>query len=99
MLPALALPGACAIHRVLALEQQALGGLKVLNYAPGPMDTELVRQIRRNTLLRDAFTSFVDVQASAEKCVRLALADDCKTGAHVDFFDDEPVPAGCDQPK
>lgn len=73
--------------RVLATEQAEIGGLKVLNYAPGPMDTDMGAQIRES-----GFTStfeWVDVGASASKCIRLALGNDFESGSHIDFFDKE----------
>ncbi|CAM9237287.1 unnamed protein product, partial [Discosporangium mesarthrocarpum] len=36
-------------HRVLAKEQSAPGGVRVLNYSPGPMDTDMQREIRNST--------------------------------------------------
>ncbi|CAN0149623.1 unnamed protein product [Laminaria digitata] len=78
-------------HRVLAMEQAPIGGLKVLNYAPGPMLTDMLREARSAEDLEEGLRSggIIDPKVSAEKCVRLALGGAFATGAHVDFFDKE----------
>jgi short-subunit dehydrogenase len=89
-----------AILRSLSREiQQDFPNLnmKVLNYAPGPMDTALVR----NDLLGDdapmnfvksSSLSFVDEKESASKCINLITSPDLdfkwSSGDHIDFFDD-----------
>lgn len=77
--------------RVLAMEQAPIGGLKVLNYAPGPMLTDMLREARSAEDLEEGLRSggIIDPKVSAEKCVRLALGGAFATGAHVDFFDKE----------
>lgn len=76
--------------RVIALEQRAFGALRVLNYSPGPINTDLVQQLRNSPLYVEPPVPYVDVQVSAEKCVRLALSGGFEAGARVDFFDSEP---------
>lgn len=75
------------------MEQASLGGLKVLNYAPGPMITDMLRELRSVEQVENDIRigRVVDPKISAEKCVRLALGDTFATGAHVDFFDKEEV--------
>lgn len=77
--------------RVLATEQASIGGLKVLNYAPGPMDTDMSREIRSAEQYEEDLKSgnLVDPRLSADKCVRLAVGGKFVTGSHVDFFDEE----------
>lgn len=77
--------------RVLATEQASIGGLKVLNYAPGPMDTDMSKEIRSPEQYEEDLKSgnLVDPRLSAEKCVRLAVRGTFVTGSHVDFFDEE----------
>lgn len=79
------------VRRVLAAEQKTLGGLKVLNYAPGPMATDMSREIRSEETYEEEVRqgALIDPKVSAEKCVRLALCGRFATGAHVDFFDKE----------
>eukprot|EP00903_Cladosiphon_okamuranus_P009416 g8980.t1 len=78
-------------HRVLAAEQASIGGLKVLNYAPGPMDTDMAREIRSQEQYDEDLKSgnLIDPAVSAEKCVRLAVRGKFVTGSHVDVFDEE----------
>lgn len=78
-------------HRVLALEQAEIEGLKVLNYAPGPMDTDMSAQVRESGF--NSSFEYVNVDASASKCVRLALGGGFETGSHIDFFDSEKYAA------
>jgi NAD(P)-dependent dehydrogenase (short-subunit alcohol dehydrogenase family) len=70
---------------------------RVLNYAPGPMKTELVRV---NLLADDASDNelkkyegdFVDPLSSAKRCVSLLtspeMLDKWRSGDHIDYFDD-----------
>jgi NAD(P)-dependent dehydrogenase (short-subunit alcohol dehydrogenase family) len=67
---------------------------KILSYAPGPMDTDLVRHglldpsVAENEV-RLGGHPFVDPLQSADKCVRLLVEDDDKwsSGDHLDFYD------------
>ncbi|CAM9837690.1 unnamed protein product [Ectocarpus sp. 12 AP-2014] len=76
---------------VLATEQASIGGLKVLNYAPGPMNTDMAREIRSAEQFEEDLQSgkLVDARVSAEKCVRLALHGTFASGSHVDYFDED----------
>lgn len=76
------------------MEQASVGGLKVLNYAPGPMLTDMLREARTPEGLEDGLRTggILDPKVSAEKCVRLALGGTFPTGAHVDFYDEEEAP-------
>ncbi|CAM9190860.1 unnamed protein product [Ectocarpus fasciculatus] len=77
--------------RVLATEQASIGGLKVLNYAPGPMNTDMSREIRSADQFEEEVQSgkLIDARVSAAKCVRLALHGTFASGSHVDFFDED----------
>lgn len=81
----------CLPSRVLATEQASMGGLKVLNYAPGPMNTDMAREIRSAEQFEEEVQSgkLIDPRVSAEKCVRLALHGKFASGSHVDFFDED----------
>lgn len=87
--------------RVLAEEQKkATHGrtVRVLNWAPGPMDTNMQKEIRENPSVdkatQDYFISLkesnqlVDSEVSASKLIRLLNTPGAfETGSHVDFFD------------
>ena len=77
------------ICRVLAAEQMEVGGLKVLNYRPGPMGTDMARELRSQAEYeRDVESGrLVDPKISAEKCVRLVVTGRFESGAHVEFSD------------
>ncbi|CAM9182487.1 unnamed protein product [Choristocarpus tenellus] len=87
-------------HSVLAKEQETLGGVQVLNYSPGPMDTDMLHQICSSSgcflPYRQSFQdslkqgSLVDPSESAKKCVRVALTGRFQSGARVDFYDPDP---------
>lgn len=71
--------------------------VRMLNYAPGPMETELVMRDLLGTGTPDNFTkrlcgSFVDKDESAKKCLDLltcpSLMESWQSGAHIDFFDE-----------
>ncbi|XP_039579927.1 sepiapterin reductase, partial [Passer montanus] len=81
------------MFRVLALEEP---GLRVLNYAPGPLDTDMQLLARTRTGdpgLRRRFQrlqeqgQLIDSSVSAQKLLRLLQEDSFPSGAHVDFFD------------
>ena len=81
--------------RVLAAEQMEVGGLKVLNYAPGPLETDMARELRSQAEYEDDVKSgrLIDPKISAEKCVKLVVTGRFESGAHVDFFDSEDTVA------
>jgi len=67
---------------------------KILNYAPGPMDTDLVRQglmspTVGNNEVKSGGHAFVDANETAKKCLRLLVQDDHRwaSGDHLDFYD------------
>lgn len=71
--------------------------LKVLNFAPGPLDTQMQEIIRTTdsadkdvrswSLDAHATGKLVDPEVSAQKCVKLVITSRYETGAHVDYFD------------
>ena len=73
------------------MEQESLGGLKVMNYSPGPMLTDMLRSLRSPEQVEDGIRTgkVVEPNVSAEKCVRLAFVGTFATGAHVYFKDKE----------
>lgn len=76
-------------HKVLALENP---NLRVLNYAPGPLETDMTNEIRNceslDPSLKPNFEGrMIDPGVSADKMVDIVLADEYESGAHVDFYD------------
>eukprot|EP00062_Callorhinchus_milii_P022303 gi/632979945/ref/XP_007906754.1/ PREDICTED: sepiapterin reductase [Callorhinchus milii] len=78
---------------VLAAEQP---DLRVLSYAPGPLDTDMFLQARTETgdpEVREAAKSLyaegnvLTPQDSARKLVDILVRDQFESGAHVDFYD------------
>ncbi|KAM3831536.1 sepiapterin reductase [Vipera latastei] len=81
------------MFRVLAAEEP---DVRVLNYAPGPLDTSMqeeARTLSADPELRQAFLrlqesgQLVDCDVSAERLLELLAADTFESGAHVDFYD------------
>lgn len=73
--------------------------VKTLNYAPGPMDTDMQGELASSaTLLAESRAYFASLKAegklvvpddSAAKCARLLASDAFVSGSHVDFYDAE----------
>ncbi|XP_068259945.1 sepiapterin reductase [Nyctibius grandis] len=81
------------MFQVLALEEP---DVRVLNYAPGPLDTDMQLLARTKTgdlEMRQYFQSLqesgqlIDCTVSAQKLVDLLEEDTFCSGAHVDFYD------------
>lgn len=73
--------------------------LKVLNYAPGVCDTQLLRDLTIHPNADRAISSClgnliqtgetVDVKETSDKCARIVLEDSYLSGARIDYFDDQ----------
>eukprot|EP00656_Telonema_subtile_P035864 TRINITY_DN39820_c0_g1_i1.p1 TRINITY_DN39820_c0_g1~~TRINITY_DN39820_c0_g1_i1.p1 ORF type:complete len:260 (-),score=76.95 TRINITY_DN39820_c0_g1_i1:48-827(-) len=84
-------------HRCIAEEAEQAGqDVRVLNYAPGPLDTEMQAQIRDvmpDVPLRSVFDGMhkegklLTAEESAHTLGLLLQEDSYKTGSHVDFYD------------
>ncbi|NXI52890.1 SPRE reductase, partial [Chloroceryle aenea] len=81
------------MFQVLALEEP---DIRVLNYAPGPLDTDMQLLARTETgdpEMRQFFQSLqesgqlIDCTVSAQKLVKLLEEDTFLSGAHLDFYD------------
>lgn len=81
------------MYRVLAKEEP---DLRVLNYAPGPLDTEMQKEARTNTAdpaLKKAFCDFfsegklLTCEESCAKMMGLLLEDKYTSGDHIDVYD------------
>jgi len=76
--------------------ENPLANLKTLNYAPGPMDTDMQKEIRERCGHGPTKQVFVDLKengklvhpnTSAAKLVKLLFDYSFTSGAHMDFFD------------
>ncbi|NXB11199.1 SPRE reductase, partial [Cnemophilus loriae] len=81
------------LFQVLALEEP---GVRVLSYAPGPLDTDMQLLARTKTgdpRMRQHFQrmlengQLLESSVSAQKLLRLLQEDSFPSGAHVDFYD------------
>ncbi|OQS05031.1 sepiapterin reductase [Thraustotheca clavata] len=82
-------------HRVIAIEQGNI--VKTLNYAPGPMDTNMQLELREskhtNEKLKNMFNqlkannTYVDTLTSATLCIKHVYGTNFVSGSHVDYYD------------
>lgn len=81
------------MFRVLAQEEP---DLRVLNYAPGPLDTNMQLEARSKSgdaALRESFSEMfaqgqlLSCEESCSKLMKLLTEDSYTSGAHVDFYD------------
>jgi sepiapterin reductase len=89
-------------HKVLAqeLKKSPPTGreVRVLNYAPGPLDTDMQKAIREMPEVDPETQRFfiemkeknqlVDCLVSADKLFSILYTSSWENGAHVDFFDE-----------
>jgi sepiapterin reductase len=78
-------------HTILAKEVVP-SIIQVLNYAPGPLETDMATELRTaQTLDKDLKPHFekqlVDPNDSALKLVALVTAGEFESGAHIDYYD------------
>lgn len=64
--------------------------VRVLNYAPGPLDTDMFHYLQTEGILVDEFRKMVPLTPleSAEKLLKLLTLDQYSSGDHIDFYDD-----------
>jgi sepiapterin reductase len=76
-----------SFHTALALEESPR--LRVLNYAPGPLQTDMARELQTNAAVADAVRPFslLDPLDTARILMQLLEDDTFVNGAHVDYFD------------
>ena len=81
-------------HSLVAKDEGNPDALKVLNYAPGPLETTMTDDIKQSSGLQDTElqssfrqSDMLDPQQSAQKLIRLLEKDDFESGSHVDYFD------------
>merc|ERR1711974_154422 len=91
-----------AMFKVLALEESekddpSNGGCKVLNYAPGPVHTNMIDEVINdanvNQGLKESFCTMIQnrtilkPEQSAQKLVQI-LEENCyRSGDHIDYYD------------
>lgn len=73
--------------------------LKTLNYAPGPLETDMTEQIRNSVELdvdlgKNFQTQLLDAKDSARKLIVLLDENTLRSGSHIDFYDLPNVEAG-----
>lgn len=83
-------------HKILSLEEEATR-LKVLNYAPGAVDTDMTKFLGSSNTLDGDLSSFykqsqkdstlIQCHDTARKLVHLVLSDNYKSGDHIDYWD------------
>jgi sepiapterin reductase len=76
-----------AFHTALA--QETVPPLRILNYAPGPLQTDMARSLQTHVALADAVRPAVLLEPliSARVLMQLLEDDTFVNGAHVDYFD------------
>lgn len=88
-------------HAVLAEECNVVPfccpTISIMSYAPGPLDTDMQKEIRESaTVDHDTRSFFISMKdegklvnplASAEKLVKLIACGNYVTGSHIDYFD------------
>lgn len=78
---------ACLAHELAEHKK-----IKLLNYAPGPLETDMTEEIRAAVDLHDSLKpnyaqQLLDPLDSARVLVRLVKSGDFSSGAHVDYYD------------
>ena len=83
------------MHKCLACEEDST---RVLNYAPGPLDTDMSMDIQVNCGNESSRNFFKELRekntiikpdASADKLMKILIEDSFKSGEHIDFYDIE----------
>ena len=87
-------------HKTLAEELKTksnIRSVKVLNYAPGPLDTNMQKEIREGKLVDKNTQEFfinmkkenqlVDLMVSASKLISAMSSRPFENGDHLDYFD------------
>jgi sepiapterin reductase len=66
--------------------------VKFLNYAPGPLETDMANELRKDARLDDNLKphfqkTLIDPNASAKTLARLVAENSFESGKHIDYFD------------
>lgn len=76
-----------SLIRSIALENP---DVRCLNYAPGPLETDMAQILRSDSHLTDFFQkkeNLLTPEVSAEKLMSLLQKDEYENGSHVDYYD------------
>jgi sepiapterin reductase len=84
-------------YHVAMAKENAGGCIKCLNYAPGPLETDMSNEIRAapglDGKLRPNYErKLIDPQESARVLVQLLRENEFENGAHIDYYDVVPHP-------
>ena len=74
-----------AFFRSVALENESV---KVLSYAPGPLQTDMVEILRNDGYLKEEFKN-MDVlkpETTAEKLIEILENNKFSSGDHIDYY-------------
>ncbi|KAL3919238.1 MAG: hypothetical protein SGILL_003854 [Bacillariaceae sp.] len=85
-------------HTIMAKEEETnepsstLPVIKILNYAPGPLETKMTEQLRNaaqldKTLQENFNKPLIQARDSAKKLMRLLQENTWENGAHIDYYD------------
>jgi len=79
-------------HAAMASELKSNNNVKILNYAPGPLETDMSVQLRSTEALDDELKpsfakKLVDPADSAAVLVKLVQENKFESGQHVDYYD------------
>ena len=86
-------------HVIMAKEEEvdeAEGPtIKILNYAPGPLETNMTESLRNATQLDETLQEnfrkpLIEARDSAKKLIRLLHDNTFESGAHIDYYDLPP---------
>lgn len=77
-----------AFHTALA-QEEVISQLRVLNYAPGPLETDMARELQTNAGVAESVrpTKLLDPLVSARVLMRLLDENSFVNGAHLDYYD------------
>jgi len=80
------------LFKVMALENPQI---RILNYAPGPLHTDMFNCIRDTTYDGEVKSMFegitpLECKTSSDKLVGILVQDKYKSGDHLDYFDELP---------
>ena len=87
-------------HTLMAREEpHEFNRLRILNYAPGPLETSMTKNIRESSGLDSSLKSefekpLLDPRDSARRLVKLLASDNFENGAHVDYYDLDNLDGG-----
>lgn len=83
--------------KCLAAENEGNKLIKVVNYAPGPMDTDMQKEIREKPTVDKGVQEYfnelkannllVSPNKSANKLIRIVVQNKFKSGDHIDYYD------------